>query len=63
MTSFASGAPSSWRAEDNPTLGEIHASVEPPRSPDAGGSQAYSKPTLLRAAGASRAIPTGVLEA
>jgi hypothetical protein len=36
----------SWRAEDNPTLGKVHASVESPRSPDAGGSQAYSKPTL-----------------
>ena len=61
MTSFTPGAPSPWRAEDNPTLGKIHASVESPRSPDAGGSQAYSKPTPLRAAGASRAIPTGVL--
>ena len=34
-----------WRAEDNLTLSEIHASVKPPRLPNAGGSQAYSKPT------------------
>jgi hypothetical protein len=32
-SSFALGTTASWRAEDNPTLSKIHASVGPPRSP------------------------------
>jgi hypothetical protein len=46
VASLVFGPSPSWRTEDNPTWGKIHASVESPRSPDAGGSQAYNKPTL-----------------
>lgn len=48
LTSSVDDALLPWRAEENPTLGGVHASAGSPRPPGVGGSQAYAKPARKR---------------